>query len=285
MDYLRANKNVDTERAWRNVRDRLQQDGLIPEQREIAEVSPLPRRLAYAAALLVLIAVGSLSYFLFSDLQSSRLMTLRTGADNSTLVQTFDDGSVVYVADNSVLNYPASFRGGQRKVSLSGEAFFDIKSRIDQPFVIGTNHAIIEVMGTAFNLKSYDNDFELIVEDGSVRVTLRDLPGHSEIVGQWEMLTGTVNRMEKSPVIDRTYLSWRMNRMQFRDEKLENIASVISRNYDVNIYFEHDAIRDRRLNVTFYDNDINIIAEVIAFGLGLNYEILPDSGIMFSDKY
>ena len=193
MDYLRATKNVDTERAWTNVRDRLQKDGLIPEQREIVKISPVPSWVAYAAALLVLIAVGSLSYFLFSDLQSPRLMTLQTGADNSTFVQTFDDGSVVYIADNSVLNYPASFRGGQRKVSLSGEAFFDIKSRIDQPFVIGTNHAIIEVRGTAFNLKSCDNDFELIVEDGSVRVTLRDLPGHSEIVGRWEMLTGTVN--------------------------------------------------------------------------------------------
>jgi transmembrane sensor len=128
------------------------------------------------------------------------------------------------------------------------------------------------------------NDFELIVEEGYVKVTLRDLPGHSEIVGQWEMLTGTANRMEKYPVIDRTYLSWRMNRMQFRDEKLDNIAAVISKNYDVNIYFENDAIGDRRLNVTFHDNDINIIAEVIAFGLGLDYEIMPDSGIMFSIK-
>ena len=118
MDYLGANKNVDTERAWTNVRYRLQKDGLIPEQREIAKISPVPRWVAYAAALLVLIAVGSLSYFLFSDLQSPRLMTLQTGTDNSTFVQTFDDGSVVYVADNSVLNYPASFRSGQRKVSL-----------------------------------------------------------------------------------------------------------------------------------------------------------------------
>ena len=284
MDYLRANKNVDTDLAWANVCDRLQKDGLIPEQKEIEKMSPLFRRLAYAAALVVLVAVGSLSYFLLSELQSLRLMTLRTGDENSTLVRTFDDGSVIYVADNSVLNYPASFTGGMRKVSLSGEAFFDIKSRIDQPFIIESNYAIIEVIGTAFNLKSYDNDFELIVEDGYVKVTLSDLPGHSEIVGQWEMLTGTANRMEKYPVIDRTYLSWRLNRMQFRDEKLDNIAAVISRNYDVSIYFENDAIGDRRLNVTFHDNDINIIAEVIAFGLGLNYEIMPDSGIMFSDK-
>ncbi len=284
MNNLKEYKKVDTDQAWEKVLYRLEKDGLIQEQTKSVLVSPVTRRLAYAATLLVIIAVGSLSYFLFSDLRSPKHLTLRTGTDNSTFVKTFEDGSVAYVADNSLLNYPEFFSGGQRKVFLSGEAFFDIIPDRDHPFLIETNHALIEVVGTAFNLKSCDDNFELIVEEGNVSVTLREMPGNSEIVGEWEMLTGNINRMKKSQVIDRTYLSWRMNRMQFRDEKLENIASVMGRNFNVNIYFEDDAIRNRRLTVTYHNNTIGTIAEVIAFSLGLDYEILPDSGIIFSDK-
>ena len=165
-----------------------------------------------------------------------------------------------------------------------GEAFFDITPKSEQPFVIETSQALFEVMGTAFNLKCSDNDFELIVEEGLVKVSHVNVPGHSVIVSEWEMLTGFGNGMEKSPVIDRTYLSWRMNRMQFRDETVDNIISVISRNYNVSIDFEDDMIRERRITITFHNTAINTITEMIAFLLDLDYEILPDSRIVFRNK-
>ena len=283
MKYNEAYKGVDADKAWETVFGRLHNDGLVPEQKEAGKISMLPHRLAYAAGLLVLIAIGSIGYFFTYDMFLPKILSLHTGADNSTYIHTLDDGSVVYLADNSVLDYPATFGRGKRKVSLSGEAFFDISPKTKQPFVIETNQAVIEVLGTAFNLRSDGDNFELIVEEGQVSVTLRDLPGYSELVGEWEMVTGTVGRMEKSPVVDRTYLSWRTNRMQFRDERLEDIASVVSKNYNVNIYFAEDAIKDRRLNVTFHDNNIITIAEVIAYSMGLEYEMISDSEIRFSE--
>lgn len=278
-------KEVDTDQAWLRVHQRLQSDGLIPREVKIVRMTQAPRRiLSWTAAIFAIMAVGTLSYFLVDNFNAPRLLTLETGTDNSTFVQTLEDGSVVYVADNSVLSYPAIFSGDQRKVSLSGEAFFDIRSKSGQPFVIETNHALFEVIGTAFNLISNDDDFELIVEEGIVKVALRNMPANYEIVGEWEMLTGLSNIMEKSPVVDRTYLSWRLDRMQFRDERLGNIVSVISKNYNVNIDFENDVIRERRMTVTFHNNAINTIVEVIAFTLDLDYEILPDLSIMFRDK-
>jgi ferric-dicitrate binding protein FerR (iron transport regulator) len=282
MSDLRTLKEVDTDKAWKRVRQRLHDDGLIGEKPGIARIHS-SSWLSYAAAVLVLIAIGSLGYFMH-DSRSSSLLTLQTDGTNGTFVQTLGDGSVVYMAGNTVINYPVVFRGNQRKISLSGEAFFDVISKSDQPFVIETSHALIEVLGTAFNLKSSDDDFELIVEEGSVRVTFRDLPGRSEVVGQWERLKGAGNIIEKSPVVDRTYLSWRMNRMQFRDEKIDNIVSVISKNYNIDIEFENDSYRENRLNVTFSDNTINTIARVLAFSQGLDYEIRADSSLIFLEK-
>ncbi len=284
MDPVKSYKEVDTDKAWAKVRYRLEEDGLLPEQGAVVRVSLIPRRLAVAATILVLFAIGSLSYFIIPGIWSPKMLTLQTGSDNSTYVQTLNDGSIVYLGDNSVLKYPAIFKGAQRKISLSGEAFFDIAPDSASPFIIETENAIVEVLGTAFNIRSGENDFEVIVEEGSVRVSLRSLPDLSAEVGRWEMIYGSDSSLEKLPVVDRTYLSWRMNRMQFRDERLGNIISVISKNYDVNIGFYDDAIADRRLNVTFDDNNIGTIIEVIALGLGLDYEILPDSRIMFGDR-
>jgi transmembrane sensor len=286
MDRLETYQKVDTERAWKQVRQRLLDDGLMPavsgHTRKIAKPS-LSRRIAYAASVLLIIAAAGAGYLLF-DPWPRGLLTLETGSENNTLVQTFNDGSIVYLAGNSVLEYPETFRGGQRRVSLSGEAFFDIRTKDDEPFVIETKTAIIEVMGTAFNLKSAEDNFEVIVEEGLVRVTLRDHPEQSEFVGEWEMLTGLADRIEKSHVIDRTYLSWRINRMQFRDERLDNIASVISRNYNFKIDFDNPRIGEHRLTVTFHNNEIKTIAEVIAFSFDLEYDILHGSSIIFREK-
>lgn len=284
MAYLGTNREVDTEKALMRVMHRLNDDGLLPRESGEGQYSLIPRWFAYAASLLLIIGLGGLGYFWFFGTDSSKLLTLHTGTDNSTFIQTFDDGSIVYMADNSTLDYPEVFNKQQRKVFFTGEAFFDINPKPDQPFIIETQHAIIEVLGTAFNVKSFNNAFELIVEEGYVRVMSKDIPGHFEILGEWEMITGTGLKMEKALVVDRTYLSWRSNRMQFRDEKLEKIASVLTRNYNVNIHFQNDEIKERRLTALFNNSAITTIAEVIAFSMGLEYKIIDDSFIVFSEK-
>jgi ferric-dicitrate binding protein FerR (iron transport regulator) len=285
MEPNKMIKDVNTDHAWKVVHQRLQDDGLIPVDSRDTEMAARPGWLAYAAALTLLLAVGTMIYFMIFNIpSSSELLTLQTSGEDNTFVQTFEDGSVIYLSSNSLLHYPEVFKGGERKVSFSGEAFFDVAKKNDQPFVIETRHAFIEVLGTSFNLKASDTDFELIVEEGSVKVTLNEVTGQSEIIGQWEMLTGAGNQMEKSPVVDRTYLSWRMNRMQFRDEKLGNIVMVISKNYNIDIHFDNDTFRDRRMSVTFDNNEIGTIAQVIAASQDMEFEILPGSGIFFRTK-
>ncbi len=275
-------KGIDTDRAWMKVHKRLENEDLLPGPQMVQHLN-LKRLIAYAATVLLIIAFGSLSYMLFFNSPSSPLLTIQTAADKSTYIQTFGDGSVVYMADNSVLDYPEIFNKSQRKVYLSGEAFFEVSSKADQPFVIATDYALVEVIGTSFNIRSNDDVFEVIVEEGQVSVMPNNIPGHSEIIGEWEMLTIVESKMEKAPVIDRTYLSWRTNRMQFKNEKIADIASVISKNFNVGIYFEDESIHERRLTVTFHNNELKTIAEVIAAAYGIDYEILDDSKIVFGN--
>jgi ferric-dicitrate binding protein FerR (iron transport regulator) len=286
MDQVETYRKVDTDKAWNQVHQRLYNDGLLEDrlyEKKLTANHRLRRWTAYAAALLLIIAAGGLGYFV-SDLRAPALVTLGTGADDNVLIRTFADGSIVYLAGNSVLHYPEQFTGRPEKISFAGEAFFDIYHSAGKPFVIETKTAVLEVLGTSFNLRSSGEDLELIVEEGLVRITLSDHPEKSLIAGEWERVRLTGNSIDKSPVTDRSYLAWRMERMQFRDEKLENIAAVISRNYNLDIIFSNEQLKSNRLTVTFHNNDIKTIAEVIALSFNLEYEILPDSTIIFREK-
>ena len=284
MDQFETRK-IDTEKAWQNLCRRLEDDGLLDNKNngtgKTSKIRPVRQWMAHAAAFLLIIATAfGLRYLLF--LPEPDMLLSSTSENNTTLVQTFSDGSTVYLAPFSTITYPEEF-GETRLVSFSGEAYFEISNNA-KPFIIETEHAIFEVLGTAFNLKCYDDDFELIVEEGLVKVTLKKFSGLQEFVAGGEILNGSGNSVLRSTLSDHTYLSWRLNRMQFRDEKLGNIISVISRNYDMNIQFEDEKIKERRLTVTFHQNNITTIAEIIAFQFNLDYEFPSDSGIIFRMK-
>lgn len=70
------------------------------------------------------------------------------------LVKTLEDGSVVYLAQESTLKYPEHFAEDKREVNLQGEAFFDVAKKPEQAFTIETARVRVEVLGTAFNVRS-----------------------------------------------------------------------------------------------------------------------------------
>ena len=73
------------------------------------------------------------------------------------MVTTLEDGSVVYLAGNTSLKFPEHFSSDRREVSLQGNALFDVAGNHKRPFIIETEDTRIEVLGTAFNVKSNDS--------------------------------------------------------------------------------------------------------------------------------
>ncbi|MEM9687654.1 MAG: FecR domain-containing protein, partial [Bacteroidota bacterium] len=71
---------------------------------------------------------------------------------------TLPDGSTVILNAESSLTYPKNFTDSIRQVTLTGEAFFDIKRNTTQPFIVKTEYLSVKVLGTAFNVKSYSGD-------------------------------------------------------------------------------------------------------------------------------
>ena len=275
---------VDTNIAWENLSGRLEKDGLLSSQERIA--AGFPGWLKIAASVLLIVSLGMAAWFIAGIRSNDQLLTLSTDDAHITLVRKLNDGSVVYMASNSFISFPREFENKQRKISLSGEAFFDVKYKPEQPFYVETTLADIEVLGTSFNIKELDmNSMEIFVETGKVKVNLKDQNGSYFILEQGELLKIKNGWVEKSYAADIYNTAWRKNHMQFKDETLENILSVLNKNFPVQMMVEHPELNQRKLTVTFYNTSPEVIGELIAISLNIELVTLDENTITFRKKY
>ena len=188
------------------------------------------------------------------------------------------DGSTVWLNAGSRIRYDAGFNGPTREVSLQGEAFFDVAQHPSRPFIVHAGDLTIRVLGTAFNVKSYDEDTTVettlirglvqITRPGDERGTPIYLHPHEKIVlprkedaGAPAAAVVAANgrpAVEPRPHIiaidssmkedERVETSWVYNRLEFRGDSFEQLARKLERWYNIEIHFEDDAARGLTFN-------------------------------------
>ena len=200
----------------------------------------------------------------------------------SKLVITLSDGSKVELNSETVLKYPAEFTGPTREVYLSGEAFFNVTKDHKHPFIVHTGKMSIKVLGTAFNVKSYDNDIqsETTLIRGAIEVTLADRPSDRIILKPHDKLILKSNIFKKITysahkliaanadsvntnyaLTNLTYLksndttivetSWVNNKLVFKDESFDVLANQMERWYGVKVKFENSDAKNYRFTGVF----------------------------------
>jgi ferric-dicitrate binding protein FerR (iron transport regulator) len=282
--YKDAN-SPDTRKAWDKLYDRFQDEKLIPAQRMVVKSRFLHPFIKIAAAALILLGAGTFVYMQMSRKPAVEMVQLNTGHDPNTLIKTLADGSVIYIAQNSVFSFPEEFESGSRTVELKGEAFFDIAPDEGNPFIIETNEALIQVLGTAFNVKTKNGDgFELFVDRGSVKVTLKSDPSASEMVVAGEKITTMKNSLVKSKHIPGEASSWYKHRMHFKDETLQNIITVLNRNFNTTFVVESNEIGKRKMTVTFRNETAETITELICMTLNLKSQTKNGAVLFFENE-
>lgn len=158
---------VNEEDAWLRFQQRTAQ----ASTKKTGSIRSLPAAFPWrrAAAILILsISVLSLFYVIW-DKNTSAPITI--AAAGSTLEKLLPDGSTVTLNKHASITYAGRMKGEERKVELQGEAFFTVVPDKTKPFVVSINDISVTVVGTAFNVKQADDETEIIVESGIVRVT------------------------------------------------------------------------------------------------------------------
>jgi ferric-dicitrate binding protein FerR (iron transport regulator) len=284
MGRLKVHRAPGTRAAWNRLHERLRTDGLIPTRQEKEKSRFVPFMLRIAAVIAVITAIAAVIYFQISRHAAPVMVSISTGQEESTLVKTLSDGSVIYLAQHSQFSFAENFEPESRTVALTGKAFFDIEADPERPFVIETEEATIRVLGTAFHVKTlHGSDFELLVERGKVNVTLKKSPSVSEIAVAGEKISAVGNRLARSRQAAADSTDWYRQRMHFKDENLSNILMVLNRNFNTTFAAANQETGSRRLTVTFTNETPETMARLICMTLNLKSQI-TNGAVVFSEN-
>lgn len=173
------------------------------------------------------------------------------------------DGTMVYLNAETDLSYPVQFHGKERRVKLTGEAYFDV-TKSEKPFVVEVNGFEVKVLGTRFNIYAYEGEarFETTLEQGSVQVQTKD---HVLLLepGEQAVLTDE-GKLSKQKVDVRRYTAWKDGQFVFDDVRLEDVMNTVARWYDIKVFYRNPEVKDVRINgnISRY-KDFSVLLEKI----------------------
>lgn len=276
----RTERNRKTDQAWNKLYNRLNKDGLVPVTNSRQPLYPLVVKWGAVAAVVICCVCISITYFMESEDEKRDMLTQRND-ESGTLVTALEDGSIVYLEGRTTLQYPEHFSSEKREVGLQGNALFDVTGNRERPFIIETQDVQIEVLGTAFNVRSRDNSpFELSVQRGKVRVTLKK-NGQDIYVKAGETATLLSQKLHLSNTTDDEQFQRYTKNMRFKDQRLADIIRAINlREQEINLQTSLQ-LGGRRLTVTFSDNTPETITELICVALNLKYKREGDTFILY----
>ncbi|WP_068472659.1 FecR family protein [Saccharicrinis aurantiacus] len=151
------------------------------------------------------------------------------------------DGTKVWLNACSEIKFPDHFVDGKREVFISGEAYFEVQSDVNNPFFVNTNNSVIQVTGTKFNVNNYRDELNTVtLLEGKVSVKVGEekyhiLPGQQLVRGN----DGECNILKVDAAL---YSMWKDGVYEFSNMPIKELACRLERWYDVDFEFENDSI-------------------------------------------
>ncbi|WP_242921208.1 FecR family protein [Pontibacter liquoris] len=154
------------------------------------------------------------------------------------------DSSEVWLNAASSLRYPTRFAGGERRVELVGEAYFEVTRNRRMPFRVVSQGQTVEVLGTHFNISAYPDEaaVKTTLLEGAVKV-LVGKTNRSELLapGQQAAVSYADGAVAVQPVAAEEAVAWKNGYFVFDNEGLESLMRKLARWYDVQIVYEGEA--------------------------------------------
>lgn len=156
------------------------------------------------------------------------------------------DGSKVWLNAASSIHYPTAFVGGQRKVEITGEAYFEVEKNKDMPFIVSANGMDVKVLGTHFNVNAYNDEpiARTTLLEGSVLIKKDAATALLKPGEQGQLNKEGSIKVEKDVDIEQV-MAWKNGLFHFEDADIETIMRQLSRWYDVEVVYQKKNINDQ----------------------------------------
>lgn len=250
------------------------------------------KMIRYAACLVLPLLVSTLllGYFYFQKLDVAKQYAEVKASIGSVVRHELPDGSVVWLNGGSSLSYPVVFSANERRVSLKGEAYFEVKADQQNPFYVNTSSGlVVHVYGTKFNVTAYEDDtcVETVLEQGKVNLQTPDHKTYVMNPGQQALY----DRKTHSMMIDNTevyaQVAWINGKMVFRNTPLMTLFKRLERKFNVEIKVNNRSGKDYNYRATFQEETLSQILDYLSQSIPLKWktvEAVQQADNTFSKK-
>jgi transmembrane sensor len=260
-------KSVDTDNEWSQFITPLKERSLTEVEADFINKTPVRNmnfvRFARIAAVFIVLVLSSIWLYSYLNKPQEKILM----ASDNTIEATLPDGTHVTLNNGSTINYPSKFSKDKRKISLQGEAYFDVAHDAAQPFVITSGNVCIEVLGTSFyvNTDGANGNIEVILTTGKVAVYYADKPDQKVILSPGERVEFPKEEADFSKTVntDENYMAWKTKKIVFSDQTLNQIVAQLNKVYHTNISISQPNIGDCRMTATFDNQELDAVLHVI----------------------
>lgn len=280
----------DIEKALQQVMGTIEQEQVTTVQK-VTPVRSL--RISYwvAAAVLLIVVTTALFFLTKKTSHDSLIATEFQGSKNGFVekqnakgtrsIIVLADGSKVWLNADSRLQYPSSFEGTTREVSLSGEAFFEVSKNKLKPFIIHLKNGTVRVVGTSFNIKAYDNSplIETSVATGKVAfIPTKSSSGKKvdtvfltpDLKAVYTIQTGITETISTVSKIDK---AWTEGKLVFNGTSMDEVATTLERYFGKQVLINDELLRSYHLTGTFENNSAEEILYYLSKSKPFTYRI------------
>ena len=190
------------------------------------------------------------------------------------------DGTNVYLNSASDLKYPVRFNEKERTVYLSGEAYFEVTRNEDKPFVVHTKYLDIEVLGTSFNVYSYEreNVMEMALISGRIKIQTCSEP--SRVVYLKPNEKALFNKESGIITVEKTdnrfETAWLRGDLVFRSTTLSDVLAKLERRYGVNIHLNDSSLANDLFTGNFDSEYIVEVMDLLERHYDFTYDVRGD---------
>jgi transmembrane sensor len=239
-------------------------------------------RIAASFSILAIALLGIWKFTLNQNLGDTSELTVVYNSKKRNSHLILPDSTSVWLNANSSVEYAADFNQ-KREVLLKGEAFFDVKKKQKQNFIVKTSYLSIQVKGTRFNVQAYGLDNEnATLEEGAIELTINGEPQtYSMIPGDQITINKTAQTVIRKKVNPTNFTAWKEDKIVFDNAPLKDIILKLENRYHVHITIDDKIAQRERLSMTIENEPIEDILEMIQLSSDLNYKIEKETILIY----
>jgi transmembrane sensor len=232
------------------------------------------RSVAAAAIVIILIAVGTVLY-----VNRDKSVVLATTTNKQLFF--LPDSTKVWLNKNSQLSYNSEFGDNKREVQLNGEAYFEVQHNPEKPFIIESHQTYTKVIGTKFNVSSYNSDSVVTVSVVQGKVQFGIVKSESQPLFLTQNCTGTFTKKSKRLEIFKSEnindIAWQTNKLVFSNSPFPYLISQLEKYYNIKIDSKKVQTEDFTFTGTFNKQTLDEVIKILESTLNLSFTRINDS--------